>query len=98
MNAYTASGKAASQRLAGRCRDGRERYCLQRLRGFKQVINLFCFTALAAIPAAGIIAQSAALAAVVSLSFLLVIWLLEVGERAAKRELADLRERGPSAD
>lgn len=92
MIAYTQSGRAAAARLTARASDSRIRHCLQRLRGFKQVINLLCYTALAMIPIAGVMADSAAMAAVVGLSFLLVIWLLEIGERGAKRELADLRE------
>lgn len=92
MIAYTQSGRAAAARLTARAGHRRVLHCMQRLRGFKQVINLLCFTALVTIPIAGVMADSAALAAVVGLSFLLVIWLLEIAERGAKRELAELRE------
>lgn len=93
MKAYIESGKRAAQRLAARCTRRSERQCLERLRGFKQFINLCCVGAIVMIPTAGVLMQSTAMAALVALGSLLFIWLIELGERRVKRELKQLREQ-----
>ncbi|MCC7509935.1 MAG: hypothetical protein IT464_11285 [Planctomycetes bacterium] len=93
MKAYIESGKRAAQRLAARCTQRSERHCLARLRGFKQFINLCCFSAIVMIPTVGVLADSAAMAAVVALGSLLFIWLLELAERRVKRELMQIRQQ-----
>ncbi len=65
---------------------------MERLRGFKQVINVMCVVAILAVPVAGFATQSPRNAVVVGLVFLLLIWMLEIGERGAKRELKRLRQ------
>jgi predicted lysophospholipase L1 biosynthesis ABC-type transport system permease subunit len=78
--------------------------CRQSLRGFKQVINLFAVSAIIFTPLIGIMARDAVLAAVVALSFLLVIWLLEIMECTVKRRLSralrrsETPEQTPKAD
>jgi Flp pilus assembly protein TadB len=91
---YVESGRQAAQRLAPR-HDGAKRHCLERLRGFKQVINVMCLVAILAVPIAGVATQNPRYAVAVGLVFLLLIWMLEIGERAAKRELKRLRQDGP---
>jgi hypothetical protein len=88
---YVESGRQAAKRLVAQ-RDGAERHCLERLRGFKQVINLMCFVAILAVPVAGFATQSPRNAVVVGLAFLLLVWILEIGERGAKRELKRLQD------
>jgi Na+/melibiose symporter-like transporter len=68
--------------------------CRQSLRGFKQVINLFAVAAILFTPLIGILTRDAVLAAAVAVSFLLVIWLLEMLECGVKRRLAKaIRQR-----
>lgn len=90
MKAYVQSGMMASRRISPDT-SGRQRFCMQRLRGFKQVINTLCVFALITIPVTGVVTQSAMHAVLVALSFLLVIWLLEIGERGVKFELKQMR-------
>lgn len=93
MKPYVESGRVASSRLSEPARGNPRSHCIERLRGFKQVINVVCVFALLLIPVVGLIGRSPGLAAVTALSFLLIIWLLEVGERGVKRELAEESRR-----
>lgn len=92
MTPYVESGRAAERKLESRTtttRPERERL-MGNLRGLKQVINTFGIAAILLIPAIGIIAQSAFMAALAAGHFLVVICALELIERGVKRELANL--------
>jgi hypothetical protein len=95
MKPYVESGIRASRRLSPARANGNVAYCRQRLRGFKQVINTLCVCAIIAVPATGVVTQRPHTPAIVALSVLLAIWLLECGERGVKREMQRLRESQP---
>ena len=95
MKPYVESGRRAQQRLENRESindNARERYFMDRLRGFKQVINTLSVTGIVMIPLVGISTHSAFLAAVVALMYAGIIGLLELGERRVKRELHQFRQ------
>lgn len=56
------------------------------------MINALSVFALLTIPLVGFISRSPGIAAITALGFLLLIWLLEMGECGVKRELAALRK------
>ncbi|MBZ0137614.1 MAG: hypothetical protein K8I27_14705 [Planctomycetes bacterium] len=88
MKPYVESGRTA-QRLLWTASPERQRV-LGNLRGLKQVINTFGVTAILLIPAVGAVTGDSAAACVVALHSLLVICVLEVVERRAKRKLTQL--------
>jgi hypothetical protein len=92
MKPYVESGRAAQRRLeSGPVREHPSRQRLyNNLRAMKQVINTFGVAAIMLIPAFGVITGSAFIAAVTAGHFLLVICVLELFERAIKRELSAL--------
>ena len=92
MTPYVESGHAATRKLKRHDQTSQpvRQRLIDKLRGLKQVINTFGIAGILLIPAIGIIAQSAFLAAVAAGHFLLLICILELIERGVKRELADL--------
>lgn len=96
MNPYVESGKAAQSKLTRRHgkehRVGEARF-IERLRGFKQVINTLAVSGLVMIPLMGVMMQSAFVAAIVALVYATLLFLLEGMERRVKSDLHQFRRR-----
>lgn len=89
MKPYVKSGKTAQRKLArsrGVERENGKARFIERLRGFKQVINTLGVSGLIMIPLIGVLMKSAFIAAVVAMLYAAVLFLLEGMERRVKRE------------
>ena len=94
MTPYVESGRAAERKLERKTTSSQpeRQRLMSNLRGLKQVINTFGIAGILLIPAIGIIAQSAFMAALVAGHFFVVICGLELVERGIKRELSEMDE------
>lgn len=96
MKPYVESGKAAQRRLTRtRASDDStvEARYIERLRGFKQVINTLAISGLVMIPLMGVMMQSAFVAAIVAMVYAALLFLLEGMERRVKSDLHQFRRR-----
>lgn len=96
MNPYVESGRSAQRKLTRQRGKGHrvdEARFIERLRGFKQVINTLAVSGLIMIPLMGIMMQSAFVAAIVALVYAALLFLLEGMERRVKSDLHQHRRR-----